>query len=60
MVHLNFSERTCYFCCQVYSERYVDQMGIIGYFPATMVNETQKFIENTVKVATTVRIFILL
>ncbi|KAM6996997.1 otoraplin-like [Tautogolabrus adspersus] len=29
----------------VYSERYVDQMGIIGYFPATMVKETQKFME---------------
>ncbi|KAK5854110.1 hypothetical protein PBY51_015208 [Eleginops maclovinus] len=37
----------------VYSERYVDQMGIVGYFPATMVNETQTFIENTVKMPTT-------
>ncbi|XP_060895873.1 otoraplin-like [Labrus mixtus] len=37
----------------VYSERYVDQMGIIGYFPATMVKETQKFMEDTVKIPTT-------
>ncbi|KAJ0004733.1 hypothetical protein NQD34_010947 [Periophthalmus magnuspinnatus] len=37
----------------VYSERYVDQMGIIGYFPATMVNETKKFQEDTVKIPTT-------
>ncbi|TDH01340.1 hypothetical protein EPR50_G00179280 [Perca flavescens] len=36
----------------VYSERYVDQMGIIGYFPSTMVNETQKFAEDTVKIPT--------
>ncbi|XP_056291684.1 otoraplin-like isoform X3 [Pseudoliparis swirei] len=38
---------------QVYSERYVHQMGIIGYFPATMVKETQKFIEDEVKIPTT-------
>ncbi|KAM3863133.1 otoraplin-like [Diretmus argenteus] len=37
----------------VYSERYVDQMGIIGYFPATLVNETQRFTEDTVKTPTT-------
>ncbi|XP_059179862.1 otoraplin-like [Centropristis striata] len=37
----------------VYSERYVDQMGIIGYFPATMVKETQKFTEDTVTIPTT-------
>ncbi|KAF7667939.1 hypothetical protein LDENG_00039280 [Lucifuga dentata] len=37
----------------VYSERYVDQMGIIGYFPATVVKETQKFTEATVKIPTT-------
>ncbi|XP_029305109.1 otoraplin-like [Cottoperca gobio] len=37
----------------VYSERYVNQMGIIGYFPATIVNETQKFTEDTVKIPTT-------
>ncbi|XP_032397736.1 otoraplin [Etheostoma spectabile] len=36
----------------VYSERYVDQMGIIGYFPATMVNETQKFTEDTIRIPT--------
>uniref|UniRef100_A0A3B3ZQV1 SH3 domain-containing protein n=1 Tax=Periophthalmus magnuspinnatus TaxID=409849 RepID=A0A3B3ZQV1_9GOBI len=32
----------------------VYQMGIIGYFPATMVNETKKFQEDTVKIPTTV------
>ncbi|XP_028279334.1 otoraplin-like [Parambassis ranga] len=37
----------------VYSERYVDQMGIIGYFPATVVKETHKFTEDTVKMRTT-------
>ncbi|XP_022042836.1 otoraplin [Acanthochromis polyacanthus] len=37
----------------VYSERYVDQMGIIGYFPATVVKETQKFAVETVKMQTT-------
>ncbi|XP_034755070.1 otoraplin-like [Etheostoma cragini] len=36
----------------VYSERYVDQMGIIGYFPATMVDETQKFTEDTTRIPT--------
>ncbi|TMS04480.1 Otoraplin [Larimichthys crocea] len=36
----------------VYSERYVDQMGIIGYFPATVVKETHKFMEETVKIPT--------
>ncbi|KAA8583727.1 hypothetical protein FQN60_014935 [Etheostoma spectabile] len=41
----------------VYSERYVDQMGIIGYFPATMVNETQKFTEDTIRIPTAVSIF---
>uniref|UniRef100_A0A669BU13 Otoraplin n=1 Tax=Oreochromis niloticus TaxID=8128 RepID=A0A669BU13_ORENI len=38
----------------IYSERYVDQMGVIGYFPATVVKETQRFTENTVKIQTTV------
>ncbi|TNN78525.1 Otoraplin [Liparis tanakae] len=38
----------------VYSERYVHQMGIIGYFPATMVKETYTFIEDGVKIPTTV------
>ncbi|XP_047459406.1 otoraplin-like [Mugil cephalus] len=37
----------------VYSERYVDQMGIIGYFPATVVKETHKFATDTVKMQTT-------
>ncbi|XP_075932078.1 otoraplin-like [Anarhichas minor] len=37
----------------VYSERYVHQMGIIGYFPATMVKETQKFTEDEVRIPTT-------
>ncbi|CAN9499737.1 unnamed protein product [Ophioblennius macclurei] len=37
----------------VYSDRYVHQMGIIGYFPAVMVNETQKFAEDTVEMKTT-------
>ncbi|XP_074501457.1 otoraplin-like [Sebastes fasciatus] len=37
----------------VYSERYVHQMGIIGYFPATMVKETHKFAEDTVSIPTT-------
>ncbi|XP_071778152.1 otoraplin-like [Centroberyx gerrardi] len=37
----------------VYSERYVDQMGIIGYFPAIMVKETHKFKEDTVTIPTT-------
>ncbi|KAM7408617.1 hypothetical protein PAMA_002368 [Pampus argenteus] len=37
----------------VYGERYVEQMGIIGYFPAVVVKETQKFKEDTVKIPTT-------
>lgn len=53
MVHANLLE-LYYFCWQIYSERYVDQMGIIGYFPATVVKETQRFTENTVKIQTTV------
>uniref|UniRef100_A0A8C4GWV4 Otoraplin n=2 Tax=Dicentrarchus labrax TaxID=13489 RepID=A0A8C4GWV4_DICLA len=36
----------------VYSDRYVDQMGIIGYFPATVVKETHTFVEDTVKITT--------
>ncbi|XP_010868445.1 otoraplin [Esox lucius] len=31
----------------VYSERYVDQMGILGYFPSNLVKETVKFKKNT-------------
>uniref|UniRef100_A0A3Q3DKI8 Otoraplin n=1 Tax=Hippocampus comes TaxID=109280 RepID=A0A3Q3DKI8_HIPCM len=38
----------------VYSDRYVDQMGIIGYFPAPVVKETHKFREDTVQIPTTV------
>ncbi|XP_013857991.1 otoraplin [Austrofundulus limnaeus] len=37
----------------VYSDRYVDQMGRIGYFPATVVKETQTFADNTVQMQTT-------
>ncbi|KAM9848243.1 otoraplin-like [Aulostomus maculatus] len=36
-----------------YSDRYVDQMGTIGYFPATMVKETHSFIQDTVEIPTT-------
>ncbi|KAM4592079.1 otoraplin-like [Odontesthes bonariensis] len=36
----------------VYSERYVDQMGRIGYFPTTVVKETNKFSENTIDMQT--------
>ncbi|KAM8739608.1 otoraplin-like [Acanthopagrus latus] len=36
----------------VYSERYVDQMGIIGYFPATVVKETHTFVQDTVQIPT--------
>ncbi|KAG7462866.1 hypothetical protein MATL_G00189290 [Megalops atlanticus] len=37
----------------VYSERYVDQMGIIGYFPKNLVTETQVYKESTVEIPTT-------
>ncbi|XP_041866269.1 otoraplin-like [Melanotaenia boesemani] len=37
----------------VYSERYVDQMGRIGYFPATVVKETIKFTDKTTQMQTT-------
>ncbi|MEQ2234295.1 hypothetical protein ILYODFUR_030447 [Ilyodon furcidens] len=37
----------------VYSERYVDQMGRMGYFPAPMVKETQKFTDDTIRMQTT-------
>ena len=50
----NVFESPCYFHWQVYSERYVDQMGIVGYFPSTVVNETQTFTKDTVTVPTTV------
>ncbi|KAM8859560.1 otoraplin-like isoform 2-T8 [Spinachia spinachia] len=37
----------------VYSELYMHQMGVIGYFPATTVKETQTFTEDEVKIPTT-------
>lgn len=46
------------FVLQVYSERYVDQMGIIGYFPANVVNETHIFVPDTIKSLTTVSAFV--
>lgn len=36
----------------VYSERYVDQMGRTGYFPATVVNETKKFTDSRLRMQT--------
>ncbi|XP_053731008.1 otoraplin-like [Synchiropus splendidus] len=36
----------------VYSERYTHQMGVIGYFPATVVNETRIFSKDLVKIPT--------
>ncbi|RXN15451.1 otoraplin [Labeo rohita] len=38
---------------QVYGERYVDQMGVIGYFPRNYVNETHVFQKKTVEMPTT-------
>ncbi len=58
VVYCNVLEKPCYFQWQVYSERYVDQMGIIGYFPATVLKETHKFMENTVMIPTTVSMFV--
>ncbi|KAJ8360319.1 hypothetical protein SKAU_G00168440 [Synaphobranchus kaupii] len=37
----------------VYSDRYVDQMGLIGYFPSNLVTEMQVFKEGTLKIPTT-------
>lgn len=37
----------------VYGERYVDQMGVIGYFPSNHVNETHIFQKKTVEIPTT-------
>ncbi|KAM6916693.1 otoraplin-like [Xenentodon cancila] len=37
----------------VYSERYVDQMGRIGYFPATVVTETHVFADSPLQMQTT-------
>ncbi|KAK5600938.1 hypothetical protein CRENBAI_006705 [Crenichthys baileyi] len=38
---------------EVYSERYLDQMSRMGYFPAPMVKETQKFTDDTIRMQTT-------
>ncbi|XP_076831468.1 otoraplin-like [Brachyhypopomus gauderio] len=37
----------------VYGDRYVDQMGIIGYFPSNHVNETHIFEKKTIEMPTT-------
>ncbi|XP_035256085.1 otoraplin-like [Anguilla anguilla] len=37
----------------VYSDRYVDQMGLIGYFPSNLVTEMQVYQESTEKMPTT-------
>ncbi|XP_056126146.1 otoraplin-like [Rhinichthys klamathensis goyatoka] len=37
----------------VYGERYVHQMGIVGYFPSNYINETRVFQKNTVEIPTT-------
>ncbi|XP_051771973.1 otoraplin-like isoform X2 [Ctenopharyngodon idella] len=37
----------------VYGDRYVDQMGVMGYFPSNYVNETHVFEKNTVEIPTT-------
>ncbi|XP_051504535.1 otoraplin-like [Myxocyprinus asiaticus] len=37
----------------VYGDRYVDQMGMIGYFPSNYVNETHIFMKKTVEMPTT-------
>lgn len=35
----------------------MDQMGIIGYFPANVVNETHIFVPDTIKSPTNVSAF---
>lgn len=59
IINLIYSFFMCHrvFVLQVYSERYVDQMGIIGYFPANVVNETHIFVPDTIKSLTTVSAF---
>lgn len=47
------------FVLQVYGERYVDQMGVIGYFSSNYVNETQIFMKKTIEMATTVSMLLL-
>ncbi|XP_058507459.1 otoraplin-like isoform X2 [Solea solea] len=42
----------------VYSERYVDQMGRTGYFPATVVTEKLQFAMSTVTTSTTAGDFV--
>ncbi|XP_067278179.1 otoraplin-like isoform X2 [Pseudorasbora parva] len=37
----------------VYGDRYVDQMGVMGYFPSNYVNETHVFEKKTVEIPTT-------
>ncbi|XP_028844161.1 otoraplin-like [Denticeps clupeoides] len=37
----------------IYSNRYVDQLGIIGYFPVNYVNETYIFQKDTVNIPAT-------
>ncbi|KAL4641400.1 otoraplin [Arapaima gigas] len=37
----------------VYSDRYIDQMGIIGYFPGNLVTEIHVYNEDPIKVLTT-------
>lgn len=37
----------------VYGERYVDQMGVLGYFPSNYVNETHIFEKKPVEIPTT-------
>ncbi|XP_017549527.1 otoraplin [Pygocentrus nattereri] len=37
----------------VYGDRYMDQMGVIGYFPYNHVNETQIFEKKTIEMPTT-------
>ncbi|XP_062852041.1 otoraplin-like [Trichomycterus rosablanca] len=37
----------------VYGDRYVDQLGIIGYFPSNYVNETHIFKKKTIEMPTT-------
>ncbi|XP_066553129.1 otoraplin isoform X2 [Amia ocellicauda] len=36
----------------VYGDRYVDQMGIIGYFPSTLVTETLVYKEGSIEIPT--------
>ncbi|TRY60036.1 hypothetical protein DNTS_010083 [Danionella cerebrum] len=42
----------------VYGERYVDQMGLVGFFPSNYVNETLVFQKTTLEIPTTEMDFI--